>query len=200
MLSRTVRLTAATLASLSLLTACSGGNAGEPPASTPASSADAPSIDPNLNVPAPLPTDALLNNPCDLLTQAEAAQIGLAYPGAKQTGQFTTCRWDSSGSAGAQNSVFIGAVPQNKGGISDIYQQKSSSAYFEATKVDGYPAAYADKHDGRPSGNCTLWVGATDQLAFSVNPQLGTGRNKDNPCGIAQQVATVVVQHLKAAS
>jgi hypothetical protein len=197
MLSRTARLIAATAASFGLLTACSSGS-GAP--ATPASSADASNVDPSLKVRAPLPTDALLNNPCDVLTETEASQIGLAYPGEKQTGQLTSCRWDSSGSAGAQNSVFIGAVPDNKDGISDIYQQKSSSAYFQAATVDGYPAVFADKHDGRPSGNCTIWVGATDQLAFSVNPQISTGRNKDNSCGLAQQIATVVVQHLKTES
>jgi hypothetical protein len=197
MLSRTVRLTAATLASLSLLTAC--GSSGE---STGATTSPAPattsSIPADLRVPAPLPTADLLNNPCNILTAAEAAQIGLAYPGEKVTEVVTGCRWTSSGSS--QNFVHVTALPQNTGGISDIYDQKSKEAYFEPTSIDGYPALYADTQDGRPSGTCTLWVGVTDHLAASVIPQIGTGRNRANPCGVAKSVATAVVQHLKAES
>jgi hypothetical protein len=198
MLSRTVRLTAATVVSLGLLTACTGGTGGTTEPSTPASASASSSVDPSLKVPAPLATEQLLNSPCDVLTAAETAQVGLAYPGRKSTEPLTSCQWTSSGSA--VNFVGISALPQNKGGISDIFDQKSSQAYFEPVTIDGYPGVFAAKADGRPSGNCVLWVGATDQLAFSINPQISTGKNRTNPCGLAQQIATVVVQHLKGAA
>ncbi|WP_326567319.1 DUF3558 domain-containing protein [Amycolatopsis rhabdoformis] len=188
-----LRRIAAGFATLGLLAACSGGTT-EP--ATPANSSAPSAVDPSLKVPAPLATDQLLDSPCDVLTAAETAQVGLAYPGRKSTDVLTSCQWTSSGSR--ENFVGISALPQNKGGISDIYDQKSSQAYFQPVTIDGYPGVFASKADGRPSGNCVLWVGATDQLAFSVNPQIGTGHNKANPCGLAQQIATVVITHLKA--
>ncbi|MEV8606718.1 DUF3558 domain-containing protein [Amycolatopsis sp. NPDC051373] len=116
-------------------------------------------------------------------------------PGRLVKETLTSCAWTSSGSK--QNFVHITALPQNDHGISDLYNLKSNQAYFEPTWIAGYPALYADTQDGRNDGTCTLWVGITDKLAASVLPQIGMGRTRDNPCGVAQQVATVVINHLK---
>ncbi|MEW2507192.1 DUF3558 domain-containing protein [Amycolatopsis sp. NPDC047767] len=179
-------------AALSLLTAC-GAEAAKP---TPPQSSSPPSTASSPKVPAPLPTTDLLNDPCNVLNAAETAQIGLAYPGRTVQETLRSCAWTSSGSK--QNFVHITALPQNDHGISDIYDMKAQQAYFEPTSIEGYPAVFADTQDGRSSGTCTLWVGVTNQLAASVIPQIGTGRNKTNPCGVAQQVATVMIKHLKA--
>jgi hypothetical protein len=66
--------------------------------------------------------------------------------------------------------------------------------------VDGYPGVLSDVHDGRPSGNCTVWVGVTDQLAASVNAQISSDDAKSNACAIAQNVAEAMIQHLKGAA
>ncbi|MDT8915489.1 DUF3558 family protein [Amycolatopsis sp. PS_44_ISF1] len=105
------------------------------------------------------------------------------------------CGWNSS--ATAQNRVNAGAVPENKGGISDIYSQKSRQAYFQPVTVDGYPGVFADTQDGRASGSCTLWVGLTDQLAYSVVTSLTVGPHKSDPCPIARKVGEAVITHLK---
>ncbi|HWD04532.1 MAG TPA: DUF3558 domain-containing protein [Amycolatopsis sp.] len=195
---RTVRLTAAAIAAFGLLTACSGGTGGNAEAPTSASSSNAPDGGAGPKVPAPLPAQDLLNDPCTALNASEASQVGLAYPGSKVTEGLVSCRFTSSGSD--QNFVHVTPVPQNNGGISDIYSQKSKQAYFEPASIDGYPAVYADTQDGRTSGTCTLWVGVTDQLAVSVIPQIGTGRNRNDPCGVAKSFATAMIQHLKGAA
>ncbi|QRP51312.1 DUF3558 domain-containing protein [Amycolatopsis sp. FDAARGOS 1241] len=196
-MSRTVRVAAGTVAALACLTACdSGSGSGTTPSSSAPSSSQAAGSGPK--VPSPLPTDALLNDPCSVLSASEATQVGLASPGKKDTGQLTGCTWKSTRSD--QNSIAIRPLPQNKGGISDIYDQKAQSAYFEPVTIDGYPGVFADIQDGRPSGTCTLWVGVTDQLAVSVIPQIGVGDNKNNPCGLAQKFATAMVGHLKGAA
>ncbi|WP_033291411.1 DUF3558 domain-containing protein [Amycolatopsis jejuensis] len=199
---RTVRVAAATIAALGLLTACSGGSGGSGGTSqtpAPAASSGAPSTGSGPKVPAPLPTQVLLNDPCNVLTAAEATEIGLASPGEKTTGSgLIGCQWTSSGSR--QNFVGITPLPQNTGGIGDIYAQKARQAYFQPTAIDGYPGLFADTQDGRPSGTCTLWVGVTDQLAVSVIPAIGTGANKSNPCGIAEKFAAVMIKHLKGAA
>lgn len=173
-----------------LLTSCSGGT--EPATPTTSAAASGP------RVPSPLPTDGLLNDPCKVLTAAEAAQVGLAYPGRPVNETSPSCSFRSSGNP--LNSISIGAVPQNPHGISDIYDQKAQSAYFEPVSISGYPGALADTHDGRPSGNCQLWVGVTDELAVSIIPQISAGPNKTDPCGLAQKFAAAMIGHLKAPS
>jgi hypothetical protein len=195
MLPRTVRLTAATVSALALLTACSGGNGGSAdpsPSSSPSSSSsgDGP------KVPAPLPTQALLTDPCSILTAAEATQVGLASPGRKRTSGLLGCTWKFSTSE--QNDVGLTALPQNTGGISDIYANKPQSVYFEPVDINGYPGVFTDIQDARSQGSCTLWVGVTDQLAVSVIPQIGVGQNKTDPCPVAQKFATAMIAHLKS--
>jgi hypothetical protein len=193
MLLRTVRLTAATLAALGLLTACSGGSPSPSPSASPssASSSDGP------KVPAALPTQALLSDPCSILTAAEATQVGLNSPGKNDsTSTLPGCTWKSS--ATEVNQVGLTALPQNAGGISDIYTKKTGAAYFEPVDINGYPGVYTDIQDARTQGSCTLWVGITDQLAVSVIPNIQSGPNKTDPCGIAKKFATAMITHLKS--
>jgi hypothetical protein len=196
MLPRTVRLTAATVAALGLLTACSGGSGGSEdpsPSQSPSSSSsgDGP------KVPAPLATQALLTDPCSVLTEAEATQVGLRSPGKKDsTSNLVSCTWKATQTE--QNQVALTPLPQNTGGISDIYTKKTGAAYFEPVDINGYPGVYTDIQDARADGSCTLWVGVTDQLAVSVIPNIGVGANKTDPCGVAKRFATAMITHLKS--
>ena len=203
-ISRTVQLTGATLSALCLLTACGGktdGGTGSPSSSAPASSgADVPS---NLKVPAPLPTGDLLSNPCAVIAPSQFDALGFAGAGTKSDSAGNPsvgpdCRWVSKKNDG--NLIFVGSLPGNKNGISDIYAGKPQAAYFEPVTVAGYPGAFSDVHDGRPSGNCTVFVGVTDQLAASVNAQIAEPDAKPNACAIAQNVAEAMIQHLKGAA
>jgi hypothetical protein len=144
-------LVGAALGVLGALAACSGGTASTPPSSAPPPS---PTIPASLRVPAPLPTDGLLNDPCSVLTPDEATQVGLASPGKKGTSQLGGCTWTSTRSV--ENTISATPLPQNKGGISDIYDQKDKDVYFQPVTIAGYPGAFADIQDGRPSGTCTL--------------------------------------------
>ncbi|WP_409184105.1 DUF3558 domain-containing protein [Amycolatopsis sp. VS8301801F10] len=196
---RTIRIAAAAVAALGLLTACGGGKAdgGNTPSQAPASSS-ATGGGSGPKVPAALPTKDLLgDNPCKVLTDAETSDFGLVVPGKTLTGDLPGCQWRSADNG--QNSIGMRVVQQNKNGISDIYDQKARQAYFEPVTVDGYPGVLADTQDGRPSGTCTLWLGVTDQLSVSIIPAIGAGPNKSNPCGLAQKFAGAVVKHLKAA-
>jgi hypothetical protein len=66
--------------------------------------------------------------------------------------------------------------------------------------VSGYPGVFADTQDGRPSGSCTLWIGITDQLAYSVVTSITVGANKATTCASAQKVGEAVIAHLKGAA
>ncbi|MDT8911014.1 DUF3558 domain-containing protein [Amycolatopsis sp. PS_44_ISF1] len=183
------------------LTACSGGGDSTGNGSSPSKTApdtSSPGGDPALKVPAPLPAQALLSNPCSALTDAELKDVGLTPPGELTQGPPALCDWSSLSTK--QNGVGVGAVPQNKGGISDIYDQRAKQAYFQPVTVDGYPGVFADTQDGRPSGSCSLWVGITDQLAFTVVTSITIGPNKAQPCDVARKVGTAVVTHLRGAA
>lgn len=199
---RAFQLGAAALAAAGVLSACSGGSGGAgsiPPATSASSSAAAASSGGQLAppVPAPLPTDTLLANPCGALSPDQAAQIGLTGAGkADQDEAGPRCQWKSATST--LNAVYISPVPANANGLSDIYANKAKDQYFQPTTIDGYPAVYADVQDTRSIGDCSLWVGVTDQLAVSVSTQIGEGPNKSNPCPVIQRVATAMVQHLQS--
>jgi hypothetical protein len=201
-ISRTVQLTGATLSALCLLTACGGKSGGtETPSSSapPSSSAD---VAANLKVPAPLPTGDLLSNPCAVIAPSQYDALNFAGAGTKRestNGSLAAdCKWASKSNEG--NVVFISPLPINKNGISDIYSQKAQAAYFEPVTINGYPGVLTDVHDGRPSGNCSVWVGVTDQLAVSVNAQISSDSARANSCSIAQNVAEAMIQHLKGAA
>ncbi|WP_158605574.1 DUF3558 family protein [Amycolatopsis panacis] len=147
----------AILAAASVAACSSGGSAGDSLSSS-SSVPDASSpVDPALKVPAPLPTQELLSNPCSALTGAQLTDIGLAPPGKVSQGPPALCGW--SAATIPENRVNVGAVPQNKGGISDIYAQKATQAYFQPVTVNGYPGVIAAADDLRSSGLAVCgWV------------------------------------------
>ena len=200
----TIRIVAGAIAIVGLLTACNDNKPGTAAAPSPANAApqagpENSKIDPNLKVPKPLPTQALIDNPCSALRDSDATALGLAAPGEVfGKDSIPSCRWTSMQSR--LNQAFFSPLTPNKHGISDIYAQKSKEAYFEPTTVNGYPAVYADQFDSRASGACSLWIGVTDQLAVDVSADIGTGRNKADPCGAVTKIATAVVSGLQAAS
>jgi hypothetical protein len=181
-----------------LLAGCSGGGSN---GSTGTSASVAPSSatgDSSLKVPAALPTEDLLTNPCAALSSAQLTQIGLVASGRIVDGPPKGCSWKSS--TLEENSISLAPLPQNKGGIGDIYSNKPKDAYFEPVTVGGYPGVFADAQDGRPSGACQLWVGVTDQLTVSVITGISVGSNKTDPCPIAQKVGEAMIAHLKSAA
>ena len=199
-LSRTAQLTGAALGVLCLLTACGTKTDNTPPSAPASSSAD---VAANLKVPAPLPTGDLLSNPCAVIAPSQFDALNFAGAGTKSdtAGDPSVgpdCRWVSKKDDG--NVIFIGSLPGNKNGISDIYAGKPRAAHFAPVTVDGYPGVLSDVPDGRPSGNCTVWVGVTDQLAASVNAQISSDDSKSNTYAIAQNVAEAMIHHLKGAA
>lgn len=199
---RAFQLGAAALAAAGVLSACSGGSGGAgsiPPATSSSSAASSSSAGGGLapSVPTPLPTDAVLSNPCGALSADQVRTIGLTGPGTRDddtTGP--SCKWKSATSE--FNSVFIAPMTANKNGLNDIYANRPKDKYFEPTTVGGYPAVYADIVDNRSGGDCVLWVGVTDQLSVFVSTQIGSGPNKSNPCPVVERVATAMIQHLQS--
>jgi len=200
-----VRRGVGALAVIGVMAACSSPThvAGEPSAvGTPATSTSpAPGGTGQApRVPAALPVQGILADPCTALASTQAGTIGLLVKGTPANLAAPACSWTSATST--SNEVFISPVPENKNGLSDTYTISANQKYkvFQPTTVDGYPGAYADPQDDRPNGTCTLWVGVTDQLAVMVEAQIGTGVNKSNPCPVAAKVGAAMIEHLKGAA
>jgi hypothetical protein len=196
---RTIGFGAAAVAALSLLTACSGSGTTQGQASPTPSAAPAQQQGGAPHVPAPLPVDGLLAQPCDALSPTQVDQLGMVGPGkSEQTPTGPSCTWKSATSDA--NSISVEPVTINKNGLDSIYANKAKAAYFEPLQIDGYPAVYFDIQDGRSQGTCSLWVGATDELAVSVISQIGRGPNVSNPCPVAERTAKAMTEHLKGAA
>jgi len=153
------------------------------------STGSAPKVSSPLN-PAPLLSDA-----CSGLSASQVSSFGLktGQPRTIETG--TTCSWRYND--GTSNTVNISPLVPNKNGLSDLYDQKDSKAYFEPTQIAGYPAVYTDIVDSRNRGRCSLYVGVTDQLAVFVFTQLDDGADVTKPCPVADKIGAAMVQTLK---
>ncbi|PKV93041.1 uncharacterized protein DUF3558 [Amycolatopsis echigonensis] len=200
---RVFRLAAGTAVIVSLLSACGGGTggtagpsaaSGSPSSSTGSSNA----VSGVPKVPAPLPTDKLVADPCSALADEDAKTLGLATPGTITDVTPRGCDWKSEKTPG--NGVTVSPIVQNKNGLADTYAAKPTQAYFEETQVAGYPAVFTDKSDGRKNGICVLVVGVTDQLSVAVVGSIVNGKNVGKPCEPSSKVATAMINHLKAAS
>lgn len=200
------RIAAGTVVALSLLTACSGGTGGtaEPPSSGnpgPSSSGNSSSTANGVpKVPAPLPTEKLIADPCTALSDADATTLGLAAPGKVNSITPRGCDWQSADPELKANGVTISPIVQNTNGLADTYSMKSSQAYFEETQISGYPAVFAAPSDSRKTGACGLVVGITDQLAVSLADSIVRGENVEKPCDSLAKIGTAMINHLKTES
>lgn len=203
--SRAFQLGAAALVAAGVLSACSSGNGGVGSIPPPApGSSDAPSSSSVSSggasgapsVPSPLPTTQISSNPCTALSADQVSQIGLAGAGTMRQGAVgPSCKWRSATST--LNSISLTPATTVNNGLNAIYANKAKNQYFQPTTVNGYPAVYADTLDSRTQGDCSLWVGVTDQLSVAIMTSIGDGPNKSNPCPIAEKVATAMIQHLQ---
>ena len=202
-MNRAVRATTVALVALGALTACSHGSnptSALPGASSAASSGPAASGQGKAPaVPAALPTDQLIANPCSALSDAQLTKLNMAAPGKRsQDSKGRTCTWN--GATNDANSAYIIPLTPNKNGLSDTYDSRAQFAYFEPTTIDGYPAVYANPTDMRSQGDCPVYVGVTDVVAVNVTVLLYQGPHVTNPCEVTKAVATAMIEHLKGAA
>lgn len=189
---------------LLLVTGCSSGTPGQAqPSSTGgastttttqggSSSSGGPSQAPK--VASPLNATRFVNDSCAALTSADLAGLQLVNPingGSHRNAGGVQCTW--TGSPGG--SVGVGWETANVDGLSDLYAQASTIAYWQPITVDGYPAAFGDPiNDGRAQGDCVLHVGVTDHLYFDSS--FNNPSNAGQSCDLARQAASDVIRNL----
>jgi hypothetical protein len=145
----------------------------------------------------PLETARYQADPCRTLTSAQVRSLGLADAAAKPDTTApgaAACSWYS-----AQAGYAVGVrhnTTLNKG-LSLLYRKKNEAALFqEIPPINGYPAIIFDQYaDLRSQGTCGVDVGLSDAVVLDVVVQ-GTTRTQD-PCGIAQRAAALMIDNIK---
>ncbi|MFB9930672.1 DUF3558 domain-containing protein [Amycolatopsis halotolerans] len=179
------------------VTACSS-KPGTPAPATSESSAAPPSTARSVpRVTSPLDATKYEQNPCALLSQAQATQLISSVRNRQAAGAVAPiCSWyDADG-----NRIGLGLLP-HQGGLASAYQhQDSQSGYFEAIPdIDGYPAVLSGTTDSRKSGGCQAIVGIADDETFtsSILLQPASPLYQD-PCSLAVKTAAAAITTIKA--
>lgn len=178
---------------LVLVAACSVpriGIAHPTPHQTSASPVTAPPVRHNL------PVVTWAQRPCSLFTSSQLRALGLT-PATTSTRDRTAvmvgCDWfDPTVGAGIQLDVeWITALPH---GLTDIYAQQDTAAYWLPVTIDGYPGVLTDTVDERREGTCRMDLGVTNSAVLDLAYQ-GAGNAK--PCTRVGGLAREVIDALK---
>ncbi|MBN9745299.1 DUF3558 domain-containing protein [Amycolatopsis sp. A1MSW2902] len=199
-MNRVKRIALAATSGLVLLavTACSS-TPGTPVPATPESSSSA-TTSTSRSVPKvsnPLDAAKYEQNPCALLSQAQATEVISSVRNRQGKGLVAPiCTWYDADN----NSVGLGLLP-GQGGLAGAYTNADSeSGYFEAAPdVNGYPAVFAGTTDDRKRGGCQIAVGIKDDELFTASVRLRTTSPLYNdPCSLAVKTAAAAVTTIKA--
>jgi hypothetical protein len=195
---------AGTAALLTSVSGCTETTTGNPAVSSTGTTSQAGDSSTAPKVANPLTAIAsYTSKPCDLVPTAMITQLGYSNPDPSNATSAIGpgCGWiDVRTSKGRNINVAIGILNgKGNGGIAKIYTLNGSLfSFVEPTEVSGYPAAYADGSDLRSKGKCEIWVGATDDVTFSVNADGYSGAQ--DSCDTAKQIAAAVITKLQGGS
>jgi hypothetical protein len=191
-------------------TTTSGGT----PLPDPNSTADAPSSDepsasaggdPSNGAPKvenPLDVSQFEQNPCDALTPEQAQELKVPATGELEDNGFgKTCYWRNSETGGMVGLHFFSEI---KGGLSSVYLDAESKdfAYFEPIEdIEGYPAAAYDTKVEDPTTSCSVAVGVTDDLSFTVQVGLSNANvGQKEPCEVTAWATGMVMKTMLEAA
>ena len=198
---------------MALTAGCTTVSQGEPaPATTgttetttqsPPSETDDPAEElPTDGAPAvtdPLDTTAFQANPCTALTAAQSTELNVGSsgkPGEEALGN--VCTWANLETGGMAILAFLDKDPR---GLSAVYRadKEGKWAYFEElSPIEGFPAVARDLTDDREKGTCSIVVGVSDKIAFSLFLQLSLANSgQKDPCDTASLVAGDALQTMK---
>lgn len=178
-------------------TACSSTPGTPNPASSSARSSPTNSAPNAPQVTNPLDVGKYEQDPCAVLTKAQATEVFQAVRNRTSSGNFAPrCTWYDS----KDNSISISFLP-GQGGLSTSYKNGGGSGgYFEAAPdVSDYPAVYSAVLDDRKSGGCQIGVGVKNDEIFTLSAILDKNSpSYSDPCSLVRKVAEAAVTTIKA--
>jgi hypothetical protein len=143
----------------------------------------------------PLDVSKFEQNPCGVLTAAQAGQLAnLTKTSGSSGGVSPICTWKDD----SYNDIGFSFV--RGGGLNDAYAyQDSQSGYFKvAPAVSGYPAVFSGTSDDRTTGGCQLIVGVRNDEEMQVNVSfVASSPHYKDPCAVTQQAAEAAIATLK---
>jgi hypothetical protein len=111
------------------------------------------------------------------------------------------CQWAGRDISGSRVDVSFNT--RTRDGLSAVYRSKDQNNYkkFEPVPdVEGFPAVIAEPSN-TPQGNCTMFVGVSDEVAFQLGVQQSTQKvGSVDPCDVSKAVASLLLQTMKAGS
>lgn len=166
-----------------------GPSAANTPANAGLPANGAPKVASPLN-PGPFPQD-----PCRLVREEQAKQLGVPWPGTQRQGPTgPACEWSNLDTGSRIGLQF--EMASNRG-LSRVYELRSTYSYFiEIPSIEGVPAVAFGRSGDQEVGACSLWVGITDQLVFLLSGRL-SGRNRQQGKDACQAVQTAAGMMLK---
>ncbi|MDT8911443.1 DUF3558 domain-containing protein [Amycolatopsis sp. PS_44_ISF1] len=148
-------------------------------------------------VPNALNVSKFEQDPCTVLSPAQAGEIANWTTSSKADGNAAPiCTWADKD----HNTVTIGFVPGNGGLTTSYKNQDSKYGYFAvAPDVEGYPAVYSAAHDDRGEGGCLVAVGVSDDEVFttSVSFRKNLSPHYSDPCPVASRTAEAAMVTIK---
>ncbi|MFF0149154.1 uncharacterized protein DUF3558 [Amycolatopsis sulphurea] len=175
-------------------TACSSAPGTPSPASSSAPIDSAPNVP---QVTSPLDVGKYEQDPCAVLSKAQATEVFQALRNRTSSGNFAPrCTWYDS----KDNSISISFLP-GQGGLSTSYKNGAGAGgYFEAAPdVSGYPAVYSAVLDDRKSGGCQIGVGVKNDEIFTFSAILDKASpSYGDPCSLVTRAAEAAVATIKA--
>ncbi len=216
MLMRRLVLAFGAAVTITVLASCSDATAGDP---SPAGQGDgSTNADPGVSdsevpqVEKPLNAEPYLKRPCDVVAKSVINSVGNMRSGEpdvnseaakKLTGP--SCGWFSKGNEQVQFSLVFETVHRDNGtgGIEGVYKGKELGLvdYVKPVEVPGhpgYPAAISGSNGDEQKGECSLAVGITNDLLFSVG--FSDWENPQQACPSALKVAASALDTLKKGS
>jgi hypothetical protein len=147
-------------------------------------------------VPNPLDVSKFEQDPCSVLSQAQASQVANLTTSSKADGTVAPiCSWADDD----HNTVAFGFVPGNGGLTTSYKNQDNKSGYFAvAPDIGGYPAAFLGPVDDRDDGDCQVAVGVTNDEVITVNASFrDSSPYYSDPCSLAVKAAEAAMATLK---
>jgi hypothetical protein len=208
-----IRFTGAAVAAVSLvvLAACTTAAPGTPipdqvnSTETP-TSGDSPTEElPSNGAPKvenPIDATHFEQNPCDALTPAQASRLNVPPEGQAADTEFGGgCIWRNPDSGGATGISFLSSVRR---GLSIAYAEESAGYYRYFKPIDdleGFPAAIFDTGTDKPTSQCSITVGLSDDLAFQTLTNLSRANiGKTDPCEAGVMATREMLKTIKANS
>lgn len=166
------------------LAACSSEEpAAQPP--QPATSEAAPAVQISN------PKDATAVDPCDILPNQTATELGL-LPEGRPAEEENLCQWVSE-----DRSLYVAFAPLENRSIQEYYDNKTAFVDYGELTIAGYPTVRANQGNPAEDGFCDFFLATNDNQVLHA---AGSDSSLTDPCGLAQKALEAAVSNLPAAN